>query len=222
VTGIVTAHVPGRRDRKKQRTRAALAAAALRLVDERGLENVTVEDISEAADVSSRTFFNYFSSKDEALTGDHFVDGTGLRDRFLAVAPGVPVIGALRLALGPGIEQMQAEQEMWFLRMRVLAANPSLLPRLMARSAAAEQNLAAAVAERTGVGTDDGYPLLVTAVIGAAFRTAMMRWAGCAGTRPLAALVDDAFGTLASGLADPAHLRPPVPIPPTSLPKGAS
>jgi AcrR family transcriptional regulator len=204
-----TACVLGRRDRKKQATRAALTAAALRLVDERGLDHVTVEDISEAADVSSRTFFNYFTSKDEALTGDNLIDSNGLRDRFLAVAPGIPVIGAILLAMRPDIEQMQADQEMWFLRMRVLTANPSLLPRLLARSTAADEQIVAAIAQRTGVGPDNGYPLLVTSVVGAAFRTAMLRWAGCGGARPLTEFVDEAFGVLATGLADPAHVSIP-------------
>jgi len=49
--------------RKKLAVRQALGSAALRLAVERGLENVTVEDITAEADVSLRTFGNYFSSK---------------------------------------------------------------------------------------------------------------------------------------------------------------
>src|ERR1039458_7643231 len=59
----------GRRDRKKQATRRALRNAALELVAERGFANVTVEDIAEAADVATRTFFNYFPSKESAVIG---------------------------------------------------------------------------------------------------------------------------------------------------------
>jgi AcrR family transcriptional regulator len=211
VTDVETSCVLSRRDRKKQQTRAALITAALRLVAERGLDQVTVEDISEAADVSARTFFNYFASKDEALTGDQVVDDTGMHERLLALTPGVPVIGAIRLAMAPAIEKMQADQELWFLRLKVITENPVLLPRLLARNAVAEQNLTAAIAARTGVGPDSGYPPLVTAVTSAAFRTAMIRWAGCDGARPLADFIDEAFGMLATGLADPVHpqtLRP--------------
>ena len=55
------------RERKKRATRQALGAAAMRLAIERGLENVLVEDIAAAVDVSPRTFNNYFGSKYEAI-----------------------------------------------------------------------------------------------------------------------------------------------------------
>ena len=195
---------PGRRDRKKQQTRAALIDAALRLVAERGLDRVTVEDISDAADVSPRTFFNYFATKDEALIGDQFVDDAGVRDRFLAVEPGVPVIGAILLAITPVLAEMERQREIWFLRMRVLTQNPSLVSRLLAPSAAAELDLVTAVAERVGVPADSAYPRVTAAVVGAAVRTAMIRWADCDGTRPLTELVHEAFEVVATGLADPA------------------
>jgi AcrR family transcriptional regulator len=57
------------RDRKKQQTRSALHDAASALVEERGLAGVTVEEICARADVSPRTFFNYFPSKSAAALG---------------------------------------------------------------------------------------------------------------------------------------------------------
>ena len=57
----------GLRERKKRATRQALSSAALRLAIERGLDNVTIEDITAEADVALRTFRNYFASKYEAV-----------------------------------------------------------------------------------------------------------------------------------------------------------
>ena len=57
----------GRRQRRAAETRLKLFRCALKLIAERGLPNVTVEDITEAADVGKGTFFNYFATKDLVL-----------------------------------------------------------------------------------------------------------------------------------------------------------
>ena len=203
--------VPGRRDRKKRETRAALSAAALRLVAERGLDGVTVEDIAEACDLSARTFFNYFTSKDEAVvSGDDELDR--VLDLFRAMPEGTSVFDALRMAFVPAIFGIEADRESLGLRMRVVADNPQLLPRLFAVSAAAERRIARAIAERVGVAPDHTYPAVAAAVTGAAFRVALLRWAKECGTRPrpatLAALVDEAFDVVARGLVEPAAPAP--------------
>jgi len=57
----------GRRQRRAAATRLRLFRCALRLFAKHGFQNVTVEDITEAADVGKGTFFNYFESKDHVL-----------------------------------------------------------------------------------------------------------------------------------------------------------
>ncbi|WP_425954533.1 TetR/AcrR family transcriptional regulator [Xylanimonas sp. McL0601] len=66
---LPTAAEPGLRERKKAARRSAIVDAAQRLVLDRGLDAVTVEEISAAVGISARTFFNYFDSKDDAVLG---------------------------------------------------------------------------------------------------------------------------------------------------------
>lgn len=61
------AGLPSLRDRKRARTRQALVDAAIELFDSQGYEQTTVAEIAAAADVGTRTFFNYFASKEELL-----------------------------------------------------------------------------------------------------------------------------------------------------------
>lgn len=58
---------PGRRQRRATETRIRLFRCALALFAKRGFPNVTVEEITEAADVGKGTFFNYFDSKEHVL-----------------------------------------------------------------------------------------------------------------------------------------------------------
>lgn len=198
----------GLRDRKKRQTRDALATAALRLVAERGLEHVTVEEISAAANVSSRTFFNYFPSKDDALIADPSVDSARFVADLAEVPSEVPALAAVRAAMTGVIERIQADRESWLLRMVVIERNPSLLPRLVTAGAEVERAMIEAVAARVGVPPDHGFPALLVAVTGAAFRTAMLRWAAAGGARSLAELVDEVFEALAAGLPDPRTATP--------------
>src|SRR6266536_4213259 len=60
----------GLRERKKQRTRETIDRVALELFNERGYHATTLADIAEAAEVSTRTIFAYFPSKEDILFSD--------------------------------------------------------------------------------------------------------------------------------------------------------
>src|ERR1044072_4932649 len=66
----------GRRERKRRQTRERIEAAAVSLFLQRGFDATTIEDITEAADVSKRSFFDYFPSKEEVVFAwqDSFAD----------------------------------------------------------------------------------------------------------------------------------------------------
>jgi len=200
VTMVESGDGLGRRDRKKLETRAALERAALTLVAERGLTGVTVEDIAEAVDVSSRTFFNYFPSKEDAVIGRSRLTADERLAKLAEVPADLPALEALRLVLRQAAAESQDERDHWLLRLKVIEQNPSLLPRLVAGGSEAERELAAAVAQRVA---DEGFAKLVTAVALAAFRTAMMRWGAANGGPALVDLVDEVFAQVAAGLPDP-------------------
>jgi AcrR family transcriptional regulator len=186
----------GRRERKKQATRAALSEAALRLSLEHGVENVTVEQIADAADVSLRTFFNYFSGKEEAVVAGDAARWEVLVEEFLARPASEGPLDALQAAVLVFVDDLVTGDRREALQM--MRRTPSLLPHQLAAYAATERALAVAVAERLGeeVTDDDAaersvglYPALVAAVVMAGLRVAMQRWTD-AGSRDLAALHD--------------------------------
>jgi AcrR family transcriptional regulator len=195
---------PGLRERKKLATRAALHEAALRLVADRGLDGVSVEDIAERADVSPRTFFNYFSSKDDAVIG---LDPEGPRRQAEAFAQRpdaeTPVEAMRAMARTQAVE-MASDPELWPLRLQVIEKHPSLAGRLAVAFGESERVLAEAVAERTGTRPGEHtYPVLLAAVGAAVMRTAMHRWWAGEFTASLPDLVDEAWDTVAAGLPAP-------------------
>ncbi|WP_035912037.1 TetR/AcrR family transcriptional regulator [Lentzea aerocolonigenes] len=193
------------RDRKKRRTRAALERATVRLAAERGYDHVTVEEIAAEADVSVRTFFNYFASKDEALIGADPELGPRMAGRIVAADAGVSPFEAYRSSvLAEVTEEMDNARDLWLLRKDVLMQRPDLLVRAFASNAESEQQLADAVARRAGLPASHLYPRLLVAAGTAAFRCAITRWAQDDAVS-LGDLVGEALDLFATGLAHVPH-----------------
>src|SRR3954471_24809719 len=111
----------GLRERKKRATRQALHSEALRLVAERGFDDVTIEDIAAAADVSPRTFFNYFGSKEDVIVNP---DPAGVvRQRELLpphrAATEQPLEVMEGVLLG-SLDDLTDRREEWLLRLRLV------------------------------------------------------------------------------------------------------
>jgi AcrR family transcriptional regulator len=194
----------GLRERKKRETRAALIGAALRLVGERGLDSVTVEEISAAANVSLRTFFNYFRNKEDALTGGGVITGERLTRVVREAPPQLSVLEAVRCAMLTEAQAIEIDPAELLLVLAIAERTPSLMPQLVASWDGVLHDLAQAIGDRTGLDlATNGYPELVAAVSGAAYRQAIFRWHGADRVQPLTDLLDEAFDTLAAGLPDP-------------------
>ncbi|MEU3017193.1 MULTISPECIES: helix-turn-helix domain-containing protein [unclassified Nocardiopsis] len=167
----------GLRERKKLATRRALREAAVRLTLERGLENVTVEAISAEADVSPRTFFNYFATKEDALLDDVPVSlDEEAREEFVAGGPtGVFTedLGALLMASLLVSGDLGRQRADIALRRQLMDREPHLLPGLLSRFHDVERSVASAMAERAGVPLDDARSQVAAAAAMAATRQSM-------------------------------------------------
>jgi AcrR family transcriptional regulator len=190
----------GLRERKKRATRRALHDAALRLALERSLEHLTVEEISAAADVSVRTFFNYFPSKEQAILGDDiFPADAGQAVAIMSDAADV-LDGLYGVAMAL-VADTAPRREQVLMRWQLMERYPALLPQMFARLEEFDKVLASAVAARTGAAPDDAYPQLMAAVADAAMRTAVRRWTAGHGNHSLEHHVNEVFGLLRDGLA---------------------
>jgi AcrR family transcriptional regulator len=203
------------RERKKLATRRLLRRAALQLVAERGLQNVTVEDIAEAADVSPRTFFNYFPSKEAVLFGGDPERAAELREGVATGAPGEPALAALCAVLIRDSEAMADELQSlggdpaeWLRRMKVARTDPHVRAAHAASMAMLERALAEGVAARIGADQEtDPYPGILAAAAVSVVRACLTFWAGTGGATPLSQLIDQAFKALGDGLPEDNGLR---------------
>ena len=115
----------GLRERKKQRTRDAIVAAALRLFDERGYERTTIADIAEAADIAPRTFFGYFPSKEDVVFADFPETLEGLSRQLDERAERETAIDAIRAWIVGKLDEMNLRDEQERCRKRVIADSPA-------------------------------------------------------------------------------------------------
>ena len=107
----------GLRERKKEQTRRALEDAALDLFERQGFDRTTVEEIAAACDVSPRTFFRYFATKDQVLFGDEGEFTDMLAD--LEHRPvDEPPLRSVRAAVDAKIESFADERERLIKRAR--------------------------------------------------------------------------------------------------------
>ena len=188
----------GLRERKKLATKQALAFTAMRLAVERGLENVRVEDITDAVNVSRRTFTNYFASKEEAIASLNTDRAAGAADALRDRPAGEPLADSLAEVFAAqhraatGIDRERAEA------IRMVASSPALAGEYLKTLADAEGPLAKVIAERTGADPQgDLYPHVLAAAVMAAVRAATEHWIAGDGATALPDLIREAVRQVA-------------------------
>jgi AcrR family transcriptional regulator len=205
VLAVTIDHAPTRRERKKLETRQALEQAALRLFGERGYEQTTVEDIAEAADVAVRTFFRYFSSKQDVLFGEVVTDRVVRLRTELAVRPrDEDLLDSIRTVMDLLDFKGPDEEEQILARMELMRRQPSFVSRYLEIMDEMRSTVVDFVAERTGLDPSrELFPLLVGGACVASWDSSLKLWVASRATTSLTKLRNDAFTTLTAGLAVP-------------------
>jgi AcrR family transcriptional regulator len=130
----------GLRERKKLRTRRAIAAAALRLFDERGYEETTISDIAAVAEVSPRTFFSYFPSKDDVVFAEMDERLADMRERLAERPPGEAPMATFRRVAEALLRAIAAEDgEHGAIQVALIRERPSLQAMALKRLSDAEE-----------------------------------------------------------------------------------
>lgn len=173
----------GLRERKKQHTRDSLVRAAYELFVRKGYDETTVDEIVAAVDVSQRTFFRYFASKEEvafslqALVSERYVGAVRRRP------PGEAPVELLRSTLdetwesiGEAIEEvvpLTLYMRMW----QIIETTPALVAVQLRHGAETEEELAAEIARREGLDpSDDPRPRVLVAAFSGVMRAAFRSW----------------------------------------------
>ncbi|MCB0996418.1 MAG: TetR family transcriptional regulator [Acidimicrobiales bacterium] len=188
----------GTREQRKQRTRAAIDAAAWRLFTRQGFDDTTVEEIAAAVGIAPRTFFRYFETKDAVLYGDW-------RDKLESVCRLVEArpadespLDAMAAVLADVADELIGDTAELLQRSRIIDGSSAAgTYRLDVVQPVSIEALAAVFGRRLGVDPDlDVRPRLFAAGAIAAVEIARDVWLSTGGRRPLPHVVAEAFAEL--------------------------
>jgi AcrR family transcriptional regulator len=200
----LTTNEMGLRQSKRQQTRRQLIDAAMRLFEEKGYEQTTVAEIAAAAGVSTKTFFNYFASKDEVL----FPHLSGRIDAAVALieqrGPNDPVaevvVAAMQLMLADALTE-EVDGGLAAVRLPMIISVPAVQAATLHRYFLAETQLAEALHRAYRDALDlASAAAVVGSVMGAAIAAALVCLQDGATTERLQAAVESAVSIAVHGV----------------------
>lgn len=186
------------RERKKQEVRERLVERALALFSEHGFDAVTIDQIVADADVSPRTFFRYFGSKEAVLFADQDEMLAVVRSSITERPVSEPPLTALRNALAAVVDHYASHREQHLRRARMAESGAAIATYQQAVVVPQwDDVLTEALAVRIGVSaTDDLRPRLLAGVGLAALTAASHAWMGSGGLADIEPLLQQAFDAL--------------------------
>jgi TetR/AcrR family transcriptional regulator, regulator of mycofactocin system len=176
-----------------------ISNVAIDLFAARGFDEVSVDDVAEAAGIARRTLFRYYASKNALPWGDFDAHLDHMRDLLSDLDPTVPVSGALRTALLAFNTFDETETARHRQRMRVILETAALQAYSMTMYAGWRTVVAAFVAKRLGVKADDLVPQTVAWTMLGAALSAYQHWLADESVSLVEAL-GDAVDTVSDGL----------------------
>jgi AcrR family transcriptional regulator len=181
----------GLRERKKQKTKEAIQREAMRLFQEHGYEETTIEEIAEAADISPSTFFNYFPTKEDVVLYDRY---DPIIASYMLARPGEEppsvVMNHMFEALGVILDR---DRDIILARARMALKVPALRARFWEELERARDMVSGILAARTGRDTDDFETRVVSMVLIAAAFEAVQEWLQRGGRDNMLDLVNQAM-----------------------------
>jgi AcrR family transcriptional regulator len=185
----------GLRERKKLKARRELERVALELFQGKGFDRTTIREIAAAADMSPRTFFRYFSSKEEVIFARSSDDIDALKIRLRARPEAESPYESVRHAFIDWSDQLQESREDIAARVRVTAGAGAL----RRRAAQLQEDIARVIAkelgERPSQAGGEGNALVALVCV-QAMTLAVIQWSGAELEKPLRSFVRDCFDRL--------------------------
>jgi len=174
--GTKAAASPGLRQRKQQETRERLKRAAMALFLERGFEATTLDDIADAADMSRRSFFHYFASKEDVVAAWQEDAAAALVTEILARPADESMLTAAENAIATAIKRIDPTEAAAMSRLK--RDNPALQARDQLKYEKLERALADGLAQRAGRKSDRLKARLVAMIATGAMRVGGESWIG--------------------------------------------
>jgi len=181
----------GLRERKKIKLRRSVQTEALRLFAEQGYDDTTVEQIADAADISTTTFYRYFPTKEDIVLDDEYDQ---IVEHIIGRGDGEePLVTTVRTAVAAVAAAVETDRDAALARLRLLASVPALKALQGAEGRKTFDFYIRLLSARSGRSIGDRQLRVTTAAFVAAQKEAARCWADADGAESLDQLMDDAL-----------------------------
>ena len=200
----------GRRERKKLMLREALIKASYELFSVKGFDETRVEDITEKVDVSTRTFFRYFASKEDVILDYQREEHDDLVAALRQRPPMEPALTALRHAAVAVVKGCETgsygfDADGYMTLQNLIRGHPSVRAKSIQHAQEYHASIATLIGERMGVDPDEDIrPRIVVGVLEYAHNSAYDVWKRQRKTSILySEILDNVFQLIENGLNYP-------------------